>query len=279
MMCKKPMWQVFLLLLAMLANQASFADEADEPALLVIGASSSNGSTPFNDQLQAPLGGIAVGYGSYLPLGHALIRDASLPGYVINEAQAGASSFDRRSCGATTCSGTIGWQGFAKQLQKALARVTSYDPVTGEPHVNARYVVIAGINDCKHSASFDMPQSQAVPCSPAEVDAFIDRVIDVGRQAMEAGLTPIYEVFPAYSDLNLPLFQQTYHLQWVLSEQDYNALRDRYRSRLVAEFPEAMVLDIWQGYVAMDDGLHPTPATSKRAAQRIATAILQRQHH
>lgn len=263
---------IALLALALFAPPL-LADEPDEPALLVIGASTSNGSTPFNDQMQAPLGGIAVGYGSYLSLGLALTRDAALPGYVINEAQAGATSFDRRAC-STVCSETLKWQGFEKQLQKALTRVTSYDPVTGEAHVNARHVVIAGANDCKHSAAFDMPQSQAVPCSPADVDAFVDRMIDVGRKAVAAGLTPIYEVFPAYEDLDMPLFQQTFHLQWVIGEQDYNYLRDRYRSRLEAELPEAMVLDIWQGYVAMADGLHPTPATAKRAAQRIAKAIL-----
>lgn len=60
-----------------------------ELPLLVIGASWAEGKTPFNNGI-APLGGTSVGFGSYLSLGQALTRENKLPGYVINEAEAGA---------------------------------------------------------------------------------------------------------------------------------------------------------------------------------------------
>ena len=65
--------------------------------LLVIGASYGEGKTPFNNGL-APLGGISVGFGSYLSVGQALTRAPQLPGYVINEAQGGATTFARSYC-------------------------------------------------------------------------------------------------------------------------------------------------------------------------------------
>ena len=83
-------------------NASASSGSAEQP-ILVIGASFANGSTPFNDNLEAPLGGIAVGFGSYLSLGDALIRNSTVSGFVINEAQAGATTFDRESCLPEVC--------------------------------------------------------------------------------------------------------------------------------------------------------------------------------
>lgn len=251
---------------------------AEEPAILVIGASFANGDVPFNDQLQAPLGGISVGLGSYLSLGQALTRNPSLPGYVINEAQAGATTFDRDGC-APTCTPGLGWQGYDKQLTKALARVSLPDAVTGTTLVNAKYLVISLGNDCLHSDAFGIPESQTAPCTRRQVDEYIDRLIDVGRQAEQAGLVPIYEKMPAWNRIDLVSAQQIYRLQWMVGEADYNFMRDRLWSRLRKEMPNALVLDYWAGYETIDDHFHPSPKATKRAAQRIADAIQQREAH
>jgi len=66
--------------------------------LLLVGASYAEGKTPFNNGI-APLGGVAVGLGSYLSVGQALTRTPLLPGFVINEGQAGATTFARPYCG------------------------------------------------------------------------------------------------------------------------------------------------------------------------------------
>ncbi len=81
-----------------LAWSPAWAAQALSPAILVIGASFENAVTPFNDKLEAPLGGISVNAGSYLSLGNALARTPLLDGFIINEAQAGATTFDRLNC-------------------------------------------------------------------------------------------------------------------------------------------------------------------------------------
>ncbi|MFC1684422.1 SGNH/GDSL hydrolase family protein [Pseudomonadota bacterium] len=243
---------------------------ASEPAILVIGASFSEAKVPFDDNMVAPLGGISVALGSYLSLGNALVKDPRLPGYVINEAQAGATSFDRSSCNpGPACVGE--WQGYEKQLQMALARVTI--PVS-PPIRNARYVVITLGNDCLHSDAFGIPQDQTTPCDYAQMNAYIDRLLAVGQQALDASIIPVYDVYPPYSTLDMPSFQAAAGLYWVASEANYNALRDLHRTRLQAELPGAVVLDVWADFEHMGDGLHPSDKTTRKAATMIAQFIL-----
>lgn len=274
------MRRIILLLLAFFSAPAlqagSPTPQADSPALLVIGASFANGVLPINEQMQGVLGGISVGLGSYLSLGQALTRNATLPGYVINEAQAGASTFDRINC-AGGCTPNLGWLGYEKQLQRALMRVSSQDASTGASVVNAKYVVISLANDCLHSNAFGIPEQDTAPCSAQQVDDYIDRLIAVGRMAEDAGLTPIYEVYPAWEYIDLAYAQPIYGLLWMIGEADYRYLRDRQASRLRAEMPEAMVLDYWGKFEPMGDRFHPSPRATTQAAQRIADAIRQRE--
>lgn len=261
--------------LALVAFSPAFAAEPPLP-LLAIGASYVNASTPFNDALQAPLGGIAVGLGSYLSLGDALVRTPTLPGYVINEAQAGATTFDRVACNPV-CGQSGAWHGYDKQLDKALARVTAYDPLTGARSVNARYVVIGLPNDCMHSDAFGIPQDQTSPCSVDDLNAYLDRLIAVGQRAQAAGVTPIYGELPSWGELDLPLTQRLFGLAWVMDEGSYRLLAQLTHQRLTTELPDALVLDYWRDFRHMGDGMHPTPDTSARAAKRIAEAIRRRE--
>lgn len=256
-----------------LASDVNSTPKKSEYPLLVIGASYAEAKTPFNGSL-APLGGIAVGSGSYLSVGQALTRMPQLPGYVINEAQAGATSFARPFCapGASTC-GPAGWDSYATQMTRALARVAVPPSFTS---VNAKYVVILTPNDCLHADAFGIPQASAQPCTPAQMSQVADRLIAVGNQARAAGLTPIYDVMPSYRRLDLNLFRSLYGLAWVIGEADYNALRTVTRTRIQSEVPGAIVLDIWKDFVHIGDGIHPTPESARKAAQIITRELLIR---
>ena len=250
-----------------------------QPAILVIGASFSDGRSPINDNMLSPTGGGAINFGSYMALGAALIRTRtrSLPGFVINEAQAGATTFDRLSCHPVV--GCIGWQGYDKQFKKALARVTVRDLPNNPTDVlcyNAKYVVLTIANDCLHSGAFGIPQNEAQRCTVKELNDYVDRLIAVGEDALELGITPIYDKYAAYSDLNLPLAQQVYGMNWILDEKGYNELRDLHSARIAAELPDALVVDMWRNFTPIGDGLHPNSETSMRAASRIGTAINQK---
>jgi hypothetical protein len=257
-----------------LGLQPLFAKEApSQLPLLVIGASYSEAKTPFNNGL-APVFGLSVNFGSYLSLGQALTRTSELPGFVINEAQAASTTFARLYCapGASSC-GPAGWDSYETQLQHALARVAL--PPTFAQY-NAKYVVITAGNDCLHSDAFGIPQSQTQPCSPAQMNEAVDRLIAVGNAALAKGLTPIYDIYPSYERLDLALFRTLYGLVWVIDEADFDTLRALSRDRIRAELPGAIVLDIWKDFVHIGDGIHPTPETTRKAAHVIAAELRRR---
>lgn len=262
-----------LVLVSSALHPAVAAERPSQAPLLVIGASYAEGKTPFNNGI-APLGGVSVGSGSYLSLGQALTRNILLPGYVINEAQGGAATFAHPACapGASVC-GPAGWDSYQTQLDHALARVAL--PPTFSQY-NARYVVIVTPNDCLHSDASGIPQALAQPCTPAELNQVVDRLVAVGQSARARGLTPIFDVPPRYKQLDLNLFRTLYGLNWVISQHDYNTLRDLSRTRLQAEVSGAVVLDIWKDFVHQGDGIHPTPNTTRKAALVIAAELVRR---
>jgi hypothetical protein len=263
----------FLPLQPVLAKDRPPKERPSQLPLLVIGASYSEGKTPFDNGV-APLGGVSVGFGSYSSLGQALTRDKLLPGFVINEAQAGATTFARPACapGADTC-GPAGWDSYETQLQKALSRVALPPTFTW---YNAKYVVITTPNDCLHADAFGIPQSQSQPCSVEQMNQLVDRLIAVGNQALSHGLTPVYDMYPSYDRLDLTLFKNLFGLAWVISQNDYDTLRTITRNRLAAELPDAIVLDIWKDFVHIGDGIHPNNETARKAAHLIATELVKR---
>ncbi len=253
----------------MIATSAVAATDDVNKPLLVIGASYADGRTPFNDALIAPLGGVSVGLGSYVSLGNALIRNPRLPGYVINEAQAGATTFDRLGCNPGPSCTFGSWLGYDKQLTKAVARVT----VPGTTTILAKYVVITIGNDCLHSDAFGIPQNQALRCTYSDMRAYVDRLIAVGRRATNMGLTPIYDIYPEYSSLDLPFAAQAFGLTWIIDSSSYNMLRDLHRTRIQAMLPNAVMLNMWADFENIGDGLHPNDKTTKKAAEVIARYI------
>jgi hypothetical protein len=268
------MWKKLLLgvTLSSLMLPALASDKTDpiNYPLLVIGASTAQGTTPYNNGV-APLNGISVNFGSYLSLGQALTRNHKLPGYVINEAQAGATTFPRLACasGSANC-GPAGWDSYQTQLNRALSRVALPPTFT---QYNAKYVVITMPNDCLHADAFGIPQNQTQPCSLEQMNGVADRLLSVGQSALAKGVTPIFALAPRYESLDLPLFQAKFGLYWVISEQNYKTMRNLIQQRLSNELPNAVVLDIWREFTHIGDGIHPDPATTQKAAQIIANKI------
>lgn len=264
--------------LTSLVAMPAFAQQQLEPAILVVGASYEQGGGPFNDALQAPLGGIAVNAGSYLSLGNALARSRALDGFIINEAQGGATTFDRLACNPGPDCGPAAWQGLDTQLTKAIARVTLRNPANPAQILgyNADYVVIGGMNDCLHADAFGVPTTQTQKCSVAELEAVADRLIAAGSRALSLGIKPVYYAMPAYDRMDLPLAASLFGLPWMLSsEVEYSQWRDTIWNHLKAGLPGALfVADAWNGFSHIGDGLHPSPSSAEKAAQRIAVAIL-----
>jgi hypothetical protein len=253
------------------ASTASPVPSLSSQPILVIGASFADGRLPFDDSLQAPFGGPMVGFGSYLGEGDALVRQGS---FVVNEAQAGATTFDRSWCLDHVCL-DVGWEGYSKQLTKALARVAIRNPANPTQVVgyNARYVYFSLANDCLHSGAAGVPQLQSAPCSQAEIDAFVDRVIGVAEDAMDAGLVPVFSRYPDYDDIDLSIQAAVTGLTWYASEAQWNAVATTYESRIEDELPGAILVDAWHNMETLPDGLHPTPKSANKAAKRIREAI------
>ena len=250
-------------------SHASLPSLTDKP-ILVVGASYADGRLPFNDALQAPFAGAAVNFASYLSEGDALVRQGL---FVVNEAQAGATTFDRSLCYADSCYG-VGWEGYGKQLTKALARVSIRNPADPSQVMgyNAKYVYFSLANDCLHSGAAGVAQLQSEPCSQEEVDAFVDRVIDVAEDAMDAGLVPVFSRYPDYDDINLAVQATATGLVWYVSESQWNAIAETYEDRIEDELPGAILVDAWHNMEVID-GLHPTPKSANKAAKRIREAI------
>jgi hypothetical protein len=156
------------------------------------------------------------------------------------------------------------------ELQQALKRVAL--PTGG---YNAKYVVITISNDCLHAGAMGVPQPISTPCTVDDMNGTVDRLVQLGNFALSKGITPIFDIYPKYEDLDLALFKSAYGVAWVIDEQSYNTLRDLVHSRLAAELPGAIQLDIWREFTHLGDGLHPNPATARKAAHLLATHLRQ----
>ncbi|MBQ4811544.1 SGNH/GDSL hydrolase family protein [Pseudoalteromonas luteoviolacea] len=265
--------KLLLLLSAMWASTNSFAqDKSQEAPLLLIGASFANGSMPYFDNLEAPLGGIAINGGRYLSLGNALIRERRLSGHLINEGQAGATTFDRLTCfPGPECVGP-GWEGYEKQLTKALSRVK-----TAQGSYTAKYIVIIRGNDCNHPDAFGIPMAETSECSVEQMHQYTDTFVNVAKRALAAGVTPVFSSPPRYENIEWETLRQRFNWPWIVSKDNYEQFAEIRLNRLKQEVPEALFLDIWRGFTPMDDGLHPDRITMQRAAKRIAKAIKKHQ--
>lgn len=244
-----------------------------EKPLILIGASYANGNTPLQQDLQGPLFGISVGAGDYVDLGIALSRFGAK---VSNEGQAGATTFSRITCNPVC--GTATWDSYSTQLQRALRRVTIFD-ANGPAGYNADYVIISLSNDCLHSDSFGMDQALTSPCSLAKQNASVDRLIAVGQEVLNLGMTPVYAKFTSADNLDLPLFAQLSGLTWVMTNEQYDSFGELYAFRISEELPGAILVNAWEHFAHRGDGIHPDDATTMRAAYHFLRAIyLDKQH-
>lgn len=262
--------------LSPIAAYAVLPPNAEMPVLL-IGSSYENGTTAIDADSIGALGGAAVGFGSYLSLGDALIKDLlpGIGGLTINEAAVGSTTFDRFSCFELACLPGGKMLGYLNQYNRALQRVALRDPLNPASIVgyNAKYLFIGVPNDCIHSDAFGVPQARTTPCTSVEINAAADKIIEVAKDALSRGITPIIPVHPTYKSLNLSLVQQGLGLIWVANELQYNQIRDIFRTRFAAELPGALVIDLWANLVHRGDGIHPDLTTMKRAARTLKLII------
>lgn len=267
---------ISVLVFELFVSQTTHAVETTALPILVIGGSYDNGPVPIQDNIDGPIGGISVGLGSYLSLGHALIRDSEHSGFVINEAQAGSGTFQRSPCGIDTCATTY-WESYDTQLTKALMRVTVRNPADPSQILvrNAKYLVIGLPNDCLHADAFGIPQNLTAPCDINELNAMMDRMIAIGQRALDEGLIPVYPKYAASSDLDLALSAQVFGLAWMVDNIQYEEIRALHATRIATDLPQAILIDAWTGFEHIGDGLHPNPKTARKAAHRIIEAIQQ----
>jgi hypothetical protein len=235
----------------------------------MVGASLTNGNLPLDDTMVGVFGGMAINQGDYLDLGKALIKDPRLSGYVINEAEAGATTLARNDCVAFLYGDACGaahWRSYDEQFERALRRVSN-PFIPGS--INADYVFIGFSNDCFHSNAFGIPESQTTPCTADDINAYIDRLIAIGQKAIDLGITPIYDMYIDWNSINLasPLFL------WTIDQTSYELMASIHRSRIQQELPGAVLLDIWEDYEAGPDLVHPTDKTARKAAKKLAKFI------
>lgn len=268
-------WTLVTVLFGAAWQQRAAAASDVEPAILIIGASYANGATPFNDAMDAPLGGICVNFGQYLSVGNAIVRDGRLAGFVINEAEAGATTFDRLACSSVGC-GPAAWHGYDVQLRKALSRVAVPDPE--QPghtlRYNADHVIVSMPNDCLHADAFGVPQELAIPCNEAELDEVITRLIAVGAVALAHGITPVFEAYPDWPSLDFERVRQMFGVAWTIDEVSYTYLRSQHLTRIANELYGSVVVDPWHDFVHIGDGLHPSPETALKAGRELVLTIL-----
>ncbi len=252
------------------AKAAPLPEPTDSP-ILVIGASYAEGKLPLDDMMQGPFGGSSVGFGSYMDLGDALSRQGR---FVVNEAQAGATATDRQMCLDAFCL-PVGWLGYAGQLHKALARVAIPDPAdpTQVLGYNAQYVYFGLVNDCMHSGAAGIPQLESEPCDEAEIEDFLDEVLEAAADATDAGLVPVFPKYPDYGDIDLSIQAAATGLTWYANEDQWNQLAEMWHERIAEDLPDAIIVDAWANMATLPDGLHPTPRSAKRAAKRVIQAI------
>ncbi len=244
----------------------------DETPILLVGASYASGKMPFNEGLVGPVFGIAINGGSYLDLGQGFSQRRF---FVINEAQAGATTFERLACNPGPQCGPGAWDSYTTQLRRALARVAN--PLNPGVY-NAKYAIISMPNDCLHSDAFGIPQAETVPCNAQQRNDVATRLIDLGHEVLAAGLTPIFSVYPKYENLDLPFAIAAAGLLWEISEADYNDLRQLIRDRVATELSDAILVDSWKRFEHLGDGIHPNTLSTRLAVRSILWAIMEREY-
>ncbi len=251
------------------------ANPSNTTALLMIGASYESGKTRIDDDKFASLNGMAVGYGDYLALGDAYIREKMSNGLVVNEANVGNTTFNRPTCLYDSCLPGGDMFGYNEQFERALLRVAIYNPE--DPTVingyNAKFLFIGIPNDCIHSDALGVPQKEARPCDIDKVNETVNGVVKVANKASDLGITPIIALHPEYHAIDLPLVKKALNLEWVANESEYNLLRNEYSKRVKTEVRNVIVLELWENFKHRGDGIHPSRQTVMKAAKKLAETI------
>lgn len=260
-----------------LLTPVGHAEGVFDAPIIFVGASFDNGDSPLTDEFVGPIAGLSVEAGKFLSVGAAVVRDPLSSGAILNEARGGSGTFTRLHCTHDECL-PGNWPSYETQLEKGLMRSAVRNPLdfTDIQFYTARYVVFGIPNDCLHSDAAGVIQTESQPCETADFNATVDRLLAVGRRAIEAGLTPVFHTYPEFQYYDLSITTSLFNFVWMIDEASYDELREIHQTRIAAELPEAiLVTNAWEGFEHIGDGLHPNPATTTRAARAILLAIKQ----
>lgn len=239
------------------------ADEVvwpDNPTIGLIGASYIEANAPDESALAEAGIGAYIG-GSYKGIKYQLIQNRLINamGFMVqSRAQGGANSFDIPE---------QGFKGYDSQLNGLLNATYWFD---GKSRLE--YLVMDISNDCLHAGG----TTDGQPCSIDTMTEYIQRLKSVVERAQAAGLTVIVDGFARWETLDMERVRQIFYLPWVIDETSYRQLAAMHREVLSA-IPGLIYLDIWSASMQTIDGLHPSHKDTKRAARKIAHAILRHQ--
>ncbi len=251
---------LFSIFISVLTN----AQQAEDYVLIFIGGSFQQGKTPYNLYLNGPLYGAAVNGGRYVSLASEFDR---MGYYIINEAQAGATTFERIGCGYDFCVEAY-WDSYETQLDRAIPRVTSRDGT-----INAKFVVIGTSNDCLHPGAFNVPFIESKKCDYIDLIAWGNRLVAVAKRVQSYGLVPIVTEFPRWTTEQLKTFQEYNNMPWISTVEELDIRRKYLKTILHAELDEFIYVRPWGNFQSIIDGIHPTEETVTNAALTIENAM------
>jgi len=272
---KKYMTFIQLAILLLLGNNIQAAGVGSTDAIIIIGSSYANGTTRLDDNHLGSLFGLAVASGGYLSLGDALVREKTLNGLVINEANVGSTTFGRYSCSLYECLPYGQLHGYQDQFDSALKRTAIYDPSIpgGVAGFNAKYLIIDIANDCLHSDAFGIPQVYTEHCTIDDMYHSAHAIIDIALHAESLGMTVIIPLLPQYESLDLELVKLQLGLSWIVNKPHYDSISENYAENLKTALVNAKIVDLWGKFQHRGDGIHPNRKTVTNAARRIAEMI------
>ena len=155
------------------------------------------------------------------------------------------------------------------QAQRTIMRAFDF----GTGGYNMDYMIIGTGNDCLHSDAFGIPQYLTQRCTSVEINQTVDNMIEVGEMLISVGITPVYSVYPKWDDIQLSNLETGFGLMWTITESNYNLLRDTHSQRIAAELPSALLVDTWEEYSTIGDGIHPDETTTFRSAGKLLDAM------
>ncbi|WDD99431.1 hypothetical protein [Thalassomonas actiniarum] len=163
--------------------------------------------------------------------------------------------------GGATSGGANGFKSMLQQAQELVEHTTQWADGT---HMKA--AVIFSFNDCKHTLAGLCPSQSDV------ISASINNTLDTINYLQSNNVKVFIVRAPSYDDLDFPLTEQIFSDVIpgfaMVDEQGYQLIQDTFQE-YVHNLDGVTVIDAWQEFDHMGDGLHPDHKTKRKAAKVI----------